>query len=305
MDAIIPFITLLRPQAALSMMMRGDRRWSGRFPVSRQLSFTLVLEGPCWLAVEGVSATILGTGDFILFPATPEVTLASDPEVTPRSMDPVPSEHHVDEAVHREAATEPSVSVLGGYFACDPINSSMLVDLLPRMLHIRATDQAIDSVAPIVELIRREMHERRAGHVLVLTRLIEVMLIEALRSAPVDQHTTGLLAGLRDAQLAAALHLIHTQAAYPWTLDLLARQAGMSPSSFAERFARVIGMTPLNYLLQWRIALAKWMLASGQTSVAQTALKVGYQSESAFSTDFSRETGRSPEEFIGVHRGDK
>jgi AraC-like DNA-binding protein len=304
MDAITPFITLLKPQAALSMMMRGDRRWSVPFPVSSQLSFALVLKGPCRLAVEGVSATILGTGDFILFPATTGVTLASDPEGTPRSMDPVPSEHQVDEVIHSDAATEPSVSVLGGYFACDPINSSMLVDLLPRMLHIRATDPAIDSVAPIVELIKRETHERRAGHVLVLTRLIEIMLIEALRSAPADLHTTGLLAGLRDSQLAAALHVIHTQAAYPWTLDTLARQAGMSLSSFAERFARVIGMPPLNYLLQWRIALAKWMLASGQTSVAKMALAVGYQSASAFSTDFSRETGRSPEEFIKVHRGD-
>jgi transcriptional regulator GlxA family with amidase domain len=180
----------------------------------------------------------------------------------------------------------------------------MPVDLLPRMLHIRATDPPIDSVAPIVELIKREMRERRGGHVLVLTRLIEVMLIEALRSAPIDLHTTGLLAGLRDPQLAAALHVIHTQAAYPWTLDTLASQASMSASSFAERFARVVGMTPLNYLLKWRIALAKWMLASGQTSVAKTAIAVGYQSASAFSTDFSRETGRSPEEFIGGHRGD-
>jgi AraC-like DNA-binding protein len=304
MGAIDTFITLLRPQAALSMMMHSGRRWSVPFQVSRQLSFTLVLKGPCWLAAEGVSATSLGAGDFILFPATTGVTLASDQEATPRSMDPVPSEHHVDEAVHSDVAMEPPVSVLGGYFACDPINSSMLVDLLPRMLHIRATDPAFDSMAPIVELIKREMRERRAGHVLVLTRLIEVMLIEALRSAPADLHTTGLLAGLHDPQLATALHLIHTQAVYPWTLDLLARQASMSPSSFAERFSNAIGMAPLNYLLQWRIALAKWMLASGQTSVAKTALRVGYQSESAFSTDFTRETGRSPEEFIGVHRGD-
>jgi AraC-like DNA-binding protein len=78
----------------------------------------------------------------------------------------------------------------------------------------------------------------------------------------------------------------------------------MSRSSFAERFARVIGMTPLNYLLQWRIAVAKNMLAREQMSVAETALAVGYQSASGFSTAFSRETGRSPKEFIGAHRGD-
>ena len=215
-------------------------------------------------------------------------------------MKPVPSGNQVEEVFHGDTTTEPSVSLLGGYFAFDPINASMLLDLLPRMLHIRATDPAIGSVAPIVELIKREAREKRAGRALVLTRLIEVMLVEALRSAPADLTATGLLAGLRDPQLAAALRGIHTQTAHPWTLVTLARQAGMSRSSFAERFARVIGMTPLNYLLQWRIAVAKDMLRREQMTVAETALAVGYESASGFSTAFSRETGRSPKEVHDV-----
>jgi len=304
MDALATVVTLLRPQTVLSKIVHGGGRWGVRYPAYGQPSFALVLKGPCWFAVDGVPATILGTGDFILLPATPGFTLASDPEVTPKSMQPESPGHHVDEVVHGDATTEPSVSLLGGWFAFDPINAPLLVDLLPRMLHIRATDPAIDSVAPIVELIKRETREQRAGQALVLTRLIEVMLVEALRSRPVDLHTTGLLAGLRDPQLAAALRGIHTQAAHPWTLVTLARQAGMSRSSFAERFNRVIGMTPLNYLLQWRIAVARNLLSREQMSVAETALAVGYQSASGFSTAFSRETGLSPKEFIGVHRSD-
>lgn len=302
MDALAAVVTLLRPQTVLSKIVHGGGRWGVRYSAFGQPSFALILKGSCWLAVDGVPATILGTGDFVLLPATPGFTMASDLEVTPKPMQPAP--HHMDEVVHGDATTEPSVSLLGGWFAFDPINAPLLVDLLPRMLHIRATDPAIDSVAPIVELIRREMREKRAGQALVLTRLIEVMLVEALRSSPADLHTTGLLAGLRDPQLAAALRGIHTDAAHPWTLVTLARQAGMSRSSFAERFARVIGMTPLNYLLQWRLTVAKNMLAREQMSVAETALAVGYQSATGFSTAFSRETGRSPKEFIGVHRGD-
>lgn len=301
MDALSAIVTLLKPQTILSKLVRGGGRWGVRYSAFGQPSFALIIKGSCWLAVDGIPATILGTGDFVLLPATPGFTMASDLEVTPKPMQPVP--HNVDEVVHGDA-TEPSVSLLGGWFAFDPINSPLLVDLLPRMLHIRATDPAIDSVAPIVELIKRETREKRAGQALVLTRLIEVMLVEALRSAPADLHTTGLLAGLRDPQLATALHGIHTDAAHPWTLVTLARQAGMSRSCFAERFARVIGMTPLNYLLQWRIAVARNMLAREQMSVAETALAVGYQSASGFSTAFSRETGRSPKEFIGVHRSD-
>jgi AraC-like DNA-binding protein len=303
MDALAAIVTLLRPRTVLSKAVHGGGRWGVRYPAFGGPSFAVVLKGPCWLAVDGVPATMLGTGDFVLFPATPGFTLASDPEVTPRPMHPTPFEQHVDEVVHGDASTEPTVRLLGGYFAFDPINASLLVDLLPSMLHIRATDPAIDSVAPIVELIRRETRQERAGQALVLTRLAEVLLVEALRSAPADLHTTGLLAGLRDPQLAAALRGIHTQTANPWTLVTLAREASMSRSSFAERFARAIGMTPLNYVLQWRIAVAKNLLAREQLSVAEVALAVGYQSASAFSTAFSRETGRSPKEFTGAHRG--
>jgi AraC-like DNA-binding protein len=297
MDALASLVTLLSPQTIMSKIVRGGGCWGVRYPAFGHPSFALVLNGPCWLAVDGAPATLLGTGDFILFPATPGFILASDLEVTPRLMELVPPEQHLDEVIHGDTMTEPSVSLLGGYFAFDPINASMLVDLLPRMLHIRATDPAIDSVAPIVELIKREAREKRAGQTLVLMRLIEVMLVEALRFVPADLHTPGLLAGLRDPQLAAALRGIHTQTAHPWTLVTLAREAGMSRSSFAEHFRRVIGMTPLNYLLQWRIAVAKNMLAREQKSVAETAFAVGYQSASGFSTAFSRETGQSPREF--------
>ena len=83
---------------------------------------------------------------------------------------------------------------------------------------------------------------------------------------------------------------------------MLACEAAMSRSSFAERFARVVGMTPLNYLLQWRLSVAKHLLAHEQKSVGETALAVGYESASGFSTAFSREIGLSPKEFIRTHR---
>lgn len=302
MDALAAVVTLLKPQAIAATIVHGVGRWGVRYSEFGHPSFALVLKGPCWLAPEGVTAVTLEAGDFVLFPATPRFTLASDPEVKPKPMEAVPSGNQIDVITHGDATQEPTASLLGGYFTFDPLNASMLLDLLPRMLHICAADPAIGGMAAIVALIKREALEARAGQSLVLARLVEVLLVEALRSVPADLTKAGLLAGLKDPQLAVALRCIHTRTAHPWTLVTLAREAGVSRSSLAERFARIVGQTPLHYLLQWRLAVAKDLLARGHT-VGETALAVGYESASGFSTAFSRETGRPPKEFAASRAG--
>lgn len=302
MDALAVVVDLLKPRAIGVTVVHGAGRWGVRYSAFGHPSFALVLKGPCWLAAEGAPAITLEAGDFVLFPATPAFTLASDPKVKPKAMKPVPSGDAVEELFHGDTSVEPSASLLGGHFVFDPINASMLLDLLPRMLHIHSGDPGIDSIAPVVELVKREALEKQSGQMLVLTRLIEILLITALRSAASGLVATGFLAGLQDPQLAAALRAIHTRTAYPWTLATLAREAGMSRSSFAERFARVIGRTALSYLLEWRLAVAKDLLARGNMTVAETALAVGYESASGFSTAFSRETGMSPRAFAEVQQ---
>ncbi len=275
-----------------------------RYPAVEQPSFALVLKGTCWLAVDGILTTTLNAGDFVLFPAMPEFTLASERRVAPRLMTITSPKEQVEEVIHGDAALEPSVSMLGGYFTIDLVNASLLLNLLPQMLHIRGSDPAIGNVATIVTLIQREVRENRAGRALVVMRLIEVMLVEALRSTTTEATTTGLLAGLQDRQLRLALRAIHTNTAHSWTLTTLAREATMSRSAFAERFSCVIGTTPLHYLLQWRLAVAKDMLVREQKTVSETAFAIGYQSASAFSTAFSREMGQSPKEFVRKFQND-
>lgn len=305
MDALTAIVTLLKPQAINTKVVHGNGRWGVRYPAFEQPSFALILKGSCWLAVDGIPEMILETGDFVLFPSMSGFTVATDPDVRPKAMDLAPCGPLENEVFHGDTSADPSVSMLGGYFAFDQVNSSILLEILPKVLRIHANEVAIDSVATIIELVRRETNEKRTGRELVLTRLIEVLLVEALRSVRPDMHATGLLAGLQDPQLAAALRCIHTETAHPWTLATLAREAAMSRSSFAQRFARLTGVTPMNYLLQWRLAIAKNMLAHERMSVAETALAVGYDSASGFSTAFSRETGQSPKEFIDLHRGSK
>lgn len=303
MDALAAVVSLLKPQAIGAKLIHGAGRWGVRYSAFGHPSFALVLKGPCWLAADGSPSITLEAGDFMMFAATPGFTLASDPKVKPKAIKPAPSGEAVEELFHGDTTLEPSASLLGGYFAFDPINAAMLLDLLPRMLTIRSSDPGIGSIAPLVELVKREALEKQAGHTRVLTHLIEVLLIAALRSAASGFAATGFLAGLQDPQLATALRCIHTRTADPWTLATLAREAGMSRSSFAERFARVIGKPPLAYLLEWRLAVAKDLLARGGMTVAETALAVGYESASGFSTAFSRETRQSPKAFAEARRG--
>ena len=105
------------------------------------------------------------------------------------------------------------------------------------------------------------------------------------------------MAGLADPALARSLREIHVDVARGWTVAELAQAAYMSRAVFAERFARTVGMPPMQYLLEWRMAIAKDLLRSERPPLAQLAGRVGYQSASAFSTAFTRLTGCSPSEF--------
>lgn len=298
MDTLAAIVTLLKPQPCGTKLIHGRGRWGVRYPAFGQPAFALVLTGRCLLEIDGATSPLrLDAGDFVLFPAMPGFAMKSDARARTRLTAPSPSGQFVDEIVHGGPGGKPSVTMLGGYFAFDPVNASLLLGLLPGMLRLRASDPSSASVAAIVGLIQREAAGDQPGRSLILTRLLEILLVETLRAAPTDQHPAGLLAGLRDPQIAAALRAIHTQPARPWTLPTLAREARMSRSSFAARFSRLVGLPPLGYLLQWRLGLARHMLAHEDKTVAETALAIGYESASGFSTAFRRETGRSPRDF--------
>ena len=127
-----------------------------------------------------------------------------------------------------------------------------------------------------------------------LTRLLEVLLIEALRSSADTTESPGLLRGLADARLAVAIRCMHELPTHPWTVAHLAKQAALSRSAFFERFNRAVGVTPMEYLLAWRMALAKKLLRNQGVPVADVAERVGYSSASTFSVAFSRYVGMPP-----------
>jgi AraC-like DNA-binding protein len=294
-DPLAAIISLLRPQTVLSKVISGAGKWSIRKPRYEDPAFCLLLDGSCFLEPDGVDALELSEGDFVLLPQMPSFTLASDLSISPTSIAFDPSRE-----THYGTASDPvTMRMLGGYFRFDRANAQLLVKLLPPLVHIRREDPGAARLRRIVELIGEEADANRSGRDLILERLVEVLLVEALRfrSASAAREGQGLLAGLSDPALARTLREIHLDVARRWTVKQLARTAGMSRAVFAERFARKVGMPPMQYLLEWRMALAKDVIRGERPSLAEVAERVGYQSASAFSTAFTRLTGRSPSEF--------
>jgi len=288
-------ISLLRPTTVFSKLLSGSGKWSIRKPRYEDPAFCLVLDGSCFLVPEGVGPIELKEGDFLLLPEMPSFTLASDLDIRPAlvPLDDVREVHYGDESGYL------TMRMLGGYFRFDRANAPLLVKLLPPVVHIRRDDEGAARLRRIVEVIADEADVNRPGRDLILERLVEVLLIEALRFrlGPAAKQERGLLAGLCDPQLARALREIHADVARRWTVEQLARIACMSRAVFAERFAQKVGLPPMQYVLEWRMAIAKEMLRRDRYSLAEVASSVGYKSASAFSTAFARLTESSPRAF--------
>jgi len=292
-DPLSEVIALLQPRAVFSKPISGAGRWGVRYSDFGQPSFCTVLEGRCLLAVDGHRPLTLEAGDFLLLPATPGFTMSSFEPVKPERVDPKLSPAPTGEVRHGTRGGRPDVRLLGGYFVFDSPDAKLLVSLLPAVMHVRG----VARLSLLVRLVGEEASARRSGRDLVLTRLVEVLLIEALRSTAGEDTPPGLLRGLADARLAPAIRQMHSQFARSWTVAQLAKTAALSRSAFFERFTSAVGLPPREYLLAWRMARAKDLLRREDCGLAEVAERVGYASASTFSTAFSRHVGQPPSRF--------
>jgi AraC-like DNA-binding protein len=295
-DPLSEVIALLRPVAVFSKGISGAGAWGVRYAAFGLPSFCVVLEGRCLLTLDAHDTRTLDAGDFVLLPATPGFAMTGFEPVTPTFIDPhapPPSANDAparDEIRHGTQHGPPDVRMLGGHFLLDAPDPTLLVSLLPAIVHVRG----IERLATLVRLVREESAERRAGRELALARLVELLLIEALRSTRGEHTPPGLLRGLADPRLAPVLQQMHGRIAHPWTAASLPKHAALSRSTFCERFTRTVGLPPMEYLQAWRMAVAKDLLRRQDTSIAEVAERTGYGSASSFSTAFARWVGEAP-----------
>lgn len=289
-DPLAQIVTQLRPSAPFAKLASASGPWRVRREGAGLVFYSLTLIGSSRLEVDGQAPITLTEGDFVLVPAATGFTQSS--------LGPLPHADQLGEPVTLAPGIvrigDPEAPIetqqLLGHCVFGAPDAALLVTLLPRMLVVKADER----IAMLVRLLADEARARRPGRDIVLERLIEVLLIEALRAGPALDAPPGLLRGLRDARIAPALQAIHADPARAWTVSALASRAALSRSAFFARFEREVGVTPMAYLTNWRMSLAKDGLRRGGQSIAEIARSLGYGSASAFSTAFAREVGQSP-----------
>ncbi|MDR3511745.1 MAG: AraC family transcriptional regulator, partial [Caulobacteraceae bacterium] len=273
-DPLAEVVTLLQPGARFSKVVVGAGSWHIRRSDAGQPFYCLVLEGACRLVVDGHEAIELLSGDFILIPAAYGVAMSSLAPSSAEAPETVPVALATGEFRIGDQDGPTDLRMLVGHCSFGSSDAGLLVSLLPELVHVRGEPR----LATLVQLVRDEFRERRPAREVILARLLEVLLIEALRSTAGTAASTGLVRGLADERLAVAIRRMHESPTKPWTVAQLAKEAALSRSAFFERFNRAVGVAPMAYLLAWRMALAKNMLRKNESGVAEIAERVGYGS---------------------------
>lgn len=271
--------------------------WASRVAVTRPLKLAALVAGSARISVDGPGGPDgpieLGQGDVVLLNHRTSLEVRGGPGTGPRV------ELRPDAAFDSMALAAADLStddvLVGGWIDVDPAGSALFSTALPGLVHVRARTREASRLAVLVAQLFAEASSGRLGSAFAIRQHGQLILLEVLRAyLEQERPPIGWLRLLADDQVAPALRLMHAHPGRAWGLADLARAAGMSRTTFAERFRTLAGVPPLTYLSRWRMVLAQRALRSPETRVGALAADLGYSSESAFSTAFKREVGESP-----------
>ena len=283
---------LTRARASGGVFARSVARppWGLRLPGTIQLALHTVVQGRAWLWLDDPSAALeLVPGDLALVQGGPDHHIADQTDAVCISPERFREQHAGDEHAGDRAAT---VFLCGAYRFSGDVGRG-LVRALPPVLLLRAA--AHDPLHDVIALLSRELSVPAPGQQTVLDRLLDVLLVLAMRAC-FEQGPTAprWYQASRDLRLSPALHAIHAEPGHPWTVPELAALSGLSRPAFARNFERSLGQAPMQYLTDWRMSLARDYLRTGGLTVAQIAGRTGYASPNAFAAAFRRHHGQPP-----------
>lgn len=272
--------------------------WSMALPASGFAHFHVLERGAGWVCVEGESAPIaLAQGDLVIVPHGGGHVLCDSLETPPVRLEQVLAQGTVGQHFLRHGGGGDETRLICGSFEFENASENPLLSLLPPLIHIPADrGEAAEWLSSSLQLLAFEARHLRPGAKAVISRLTEIVFVQAVRAwmerQPAGQG--GWLGALRDPQIGAALGLIHHAPERPWSVASLAREVAMSRSAFAARFTALVDEPPLAYLTRWRMHRAARLLRSDGLSVSEVAERVGYESAAALTKAFKRRYGMAP-----------
>lgn len=298
MDPLSDVLDLSRVSGALMVSVRACAPWGLDLPQRAGASFHAITSGTAWLRVDDSEPLQLMPGDVFLLPAGAHHRLSSEPN---GRCIPFNRETH-ERLMTPDGDLSLGASGAVTTFVCAAFDYDLevgepLMRLLPTLIHVPADRATGHDIAAIVELLAMEVGAHRPGSRAAAARLIDTLLIAAIRhwlDRQADGEAPSWLRALRDPALARVLAALHQRPAEPWTVDSLAREVHLSRATLARRFAEVVGEPPLTYLARWRMHLAAQRLKYSTDPVGAIAREVGYTSEYAFNRAFARHRGQPP-----------
>jgi AraC-like DNA-binding protein len=267
-------------------------------PLPGYLWFHVVTSGRVALGVGDGALTTLHSGDLALVTQGAGHTLCSDPAAPAPGILDLPREEISDRyEVLRHGGGGELTRMMCGAVRFDHPAARNLVALLPKIIYVDAASTPdVAWMQATLALIAAETRHLRPGGEAVITRLADVLVIQAIRwwieTDPSAQ--TGWLGALRDEQIGRALSMIHGDPARAWTVAALADELAMSRSAFAARFTELVGEPVMHYVTRWRMRVAVNALQDEGATVAELANRLGYRSEAAFARAFKRVVGVAP-----------
>ena len=288
----------LRPARAAYCRCELGKPWGLDLPYQPGVRFHFVAAGECWLILAGGKPVHLATGDLALVLHGAGHVIADPPEASAHPVDEVEDRSQVGEATYRLRAGGAGQRAL--IFCCavefDALAARSLIGAMPDLLLIARTRTRDGALISTLDQMTAEVAAPRIGSATMMARLADIVIVRALRLWMEDNANspTSWFAAMRDPQIGLSLAAMHRSPGESWTVEALARTAGLSRSAFSERFVPLLGMSPGRYVAQWRMQLAAGLLREGRQTMAEIAAKLGYESDASFSRTFKRIMGESP-----------
>lgn len=301
MDVLSDLLQRAQATDALVRQIIARGPWSVTYADVPSLSVVATLGGSAYLRLDDGVPTMLAAGDIALITGVDSYTIADDP-ATPAyyvirggqkysiNGDPVEWRgEYLAPRTYGDGLPGATTMVRGAYDLRGDVGRRVLA-LLPPLAVVSATPQT----RPALDLLTTEVAREEPGQDAVLRRLLDFVLVLALRAWCASSELPSWYQALSAPGIGDALRHLHEDPAHRWSVAELAAKAGLSRATFAARFTELVGQPPLTYLTAWRMTLAADLLRTTTATIATVARQVGYEDPFAFSVAFKRTYNQSP-----------